>query len=267
MFNLRTIFLLFVLLIFVFSCRTKKQISEKATITKDLKFNKLIDSIKFYSPKYSTLTYRYDVSTSINQNQQNFNGILRIQKDSLIWMNALAMGFEGARIQFSRDSIKILNRLKSNYIISNFNYLEEKFNVDLNYLQIQSILCNSLFEYSTKLDNRNFEVLFENGNYILKTNPNTLDNDGIGQNITISPINYRPIFQQITNTALNQELTIEYTNFANFNSLLFPQKIILKISANGNTVLVNLDLSKVERDTKLQFPFKIPENYQVMRIN
>ena len=71
----------------------------------------------------------YDVKAKAN---------IRIKKDSAIWISFSAIGIQGARCMISQDSITIMNMVKKEYYVFNYDSLSKQFNFEVNYDAIQS---------------------------------------------------------------------------------------------------------------------------------
>ncbi len=63
--------------------------------------------------------------------------------DSIIGISLRLLGIEGARILITPDSIKLLDRINQKYIAKDFSYIQAEFDIDADFLTIQSLLAGN----------------------------------------------------------------------------------------------------------------------------
>ena len=79
----------------------------------------------------------------------------------------------------------------------------------------------------------------------------------------INPVNYRVIYEKYQNLFYNKMLSIEYKDFEKMNNNLLAESINLNIKSETQIKLL-ISFSKVQINKKLNFPFNIPESYEVI---
>ncbi|HOU97414.1 MAG TPA: DUF4292 domain-containing protein [Bacteroidales bacterium] len=277
--------------LFVLACKTNKNVvSTKPTNypkVKNYGIGKLIDSITTNYISYDTLSVKFKLKVDLSDESHNIDGVFRIKKDSLIWISLMApLGIEAARVMFTQDSIYFMNKLKKEYFIKPYSLFENNYHVELTFNDIQAILSNQLFLFSETDEDSNLEMnpnsnereyikktFFRDKdsiNYILKTHRkhkikrsirrNT--KDMIVENIKIIPQTFKINHIEIVDYIENRKLDIEYQQFENINSKLFPKSLQFVIQDSLKTFQVQLEFSKVTINGESNLSFNIPNSYK-----
>lgn len=285
------IFVFFIISQFVFACKTNKNvvITKPATLpkVKNYGIGKLIDSITSNYISYDTLSVKFKLKVDLSDESHNIDGVFRIKKDSLIWISLMApLGIEAARVMLTQDSIYFMNKLKKEYFIKPYSLFENNYHVELTFNDIQAILTNQLFLFSETDEESNLEMnpnsnereyikktFFrdkDSVNYILKTHRkhkikrsirrNT--KDLIVEDIKIMPLTFKINSVEIVDYIEHRKLNIEYQQFENINTKLFPRSLQFVVKDSLKTFQVQLDYSKVTINGESNFTFNIPNSYK-----
>ena len=112
---------IFVVVIF-FACSATKElkVKKKVRLISDSKlYNNIIDSSLNYSAIYFK---KFSVSVDNNGKKNSYKGVMKIQRDSAIWISMTApLGIEVARILITQDSVKFIDRYHKEYFKGDFN--------------------------------------------------------------------------------------------------------------------------------------------------
>jgi hypothetical protein len=182
---------------------------------------------------------------------------IRIKKDSLIWMNFAAVGISGGRCLISRDSVTLLNILKKEYYVFSYEDLSEKFNYQMDFDVIQSVILGNMPKKITADDkvtkSENFyDVVLPNDPYLLKCKVNT-------KTMKLESVD-------ISQEESDNNAQINYDNFQLVNDHAFAYNAMVNLTymvKDGpvNTV-IKVDYSKAQIEDKvLKFPFNVPKKY------
>ena len=123
-----SVFMLLILL--QVSCRPTYELGQIRAhgISDNKLYNHVVDS----SLQYKTLfVKRFSAHCEVNGKGQSLKGSIKILKDSIIMIqiNAPTGIIEVDRLYITPDSVKLIDRLKKKYILSNFSYLSKKLNM------------------------------------------------------------------------------------------------------------------------------------------
>lgn len=69
--------------------------------------------------------------------------LIRMKKDSAIWVVGKKFGIEGIRALITPDSVYILNRLNKTYQIEGISFLQKQFSLPLDFYDLQNILLGN----------------------------------------------------------------------------------------------------------------------------
>lgn len=181
----------------------------------------------------------------------------RIKKDSLIWMNFTAVGISGGRCLISRDSVTLLNILKKEYYVFSYEDLSEKFNYQMDFDVIQSVILGNmpkkitLDDKVTKMENF-YDVVLPNDPYVLacKVNTKTMKLESV----------------DISQDSSENNAQINYSNFQLVNDHAFAYNALVnltyKVKDDNINTTIKVDYIKVQIEEKeLKFPFNVPKKY------
>ncbi len=182
---------------------------------------------------------------------------VRIKKDSAIWIAFSAVGIQGARCMISQDSITIMNMVKKEYYVFNYDSLSKQFNFDVNYKAIQAVALGNLIVANGRNDQTE-----KNGDfYILKQQSGNVEIENYVSTKTMKVERVEMLESSSQNTA-----EIKYYDFQMVQNHAFPYSGIISLfyKANKGTLntLIEFEYSKAEiEDKTLKFPFNIPKKY------
>jgi hypothetical protein len=287
---IKIIFLAVVLSAAFIACKSTYQVrSEKVKKVSDRRIIRNV--IKNYL-NYNTLSFRFNGEFSDSGKTTSFNGTIRINKDSIIWVSlSVVLGIELARIQITKDSIYFMNKLKDEYFIRDIGYISNAFQVDMDYEILQSIITNQIFLYAEEDETANVRRVEEvddepdpgvyrktfiadtdSNLYVLKTYRKRKLKKHIKRNrpeIILQTYHVAPEIYKITNVNINdlsekRELDISYSKFSPIDSVMTPYNLMINIKDKEKSVSLNLEYSKINLNTDISFPFNIPEKFKLI---
>lgn len=226
------------------------------TETDDAKVNVNVETVDF---KY--LTARSKVSfKSKDQDIDNANVNIRMLKDSVLWLSIVAGPIEVVRGLITRDSIQIVDRYHKEYYLYDFNTLSQKFNFQLNFELIQSILIGNM--PIPKKENQRFKK--EKDYFMLRQQEGKIMLENY-----IGEQNHRLKKLLVTEQPTKNSLTLDYDDFTQLNNYLFPYTSLIQLdyqSQKDNQLyqtVFRIKHQKVELNEKpVSFPFSIPQKYE-----
>ncbi|PID89253.1 MAG: hypothetical protein CSB01_02970 [Bacteroidia bacterium] len=147
---------------------TSCAVSQGEMITRKQKRVKRMSDAKLYKKivenylDFNNINFKkVSITYEENGKKQEFRGSARILKDSIIWLSLSKLGIEGVRIKLTPDSVALIDRLHRKYLFTDYLYLNEKLNLELNFDIIQSFLTNQLFNYRTLFEDTAFHRNFK----------------------------------------------------------------------------------------------------------
>lgn len=193
-------------------------------------------------------------------NDAGFHLQLRIVKDSAIWVRISKIGVEGFRAIITKDSVRILDKMKDIYYASKFDTLEKVLNFRLDFQMLQAVLLANMpiAEYDSS------KVQLERS---LMKIPQEKDGIAITNFLNKSTEKLHELF--LLDKRTNNTLNLFYQDFKVIDGNPFAEKNTAIISFwNKNTrrmekseIEINYNNVKFLRGS-VDLPFTIPRNYK-----
>ena len=272
--------------------------------TENMRPNKLYKNLQSSKLDYEYLTMKFSAEMFYGDESDEFSGMIRMQKDSAIWISLRSYNIEGARVLFTRDSVKFINRLDKSYYVGDFEFLKNRFDIDLDYNIIQSIITNSFFFYPEPEDTTKAVGKYKlcsdsclycmssisqrkyNKYYINERKQNKWErklekeledsvsgglylepNEFVFQIVKVVPDLYRVQEMYLENYIQQQSLSISYGKQYLVEKQHFPHKIDIDLYTPKFETRLVIDVESVTMDIEsMSFPFKISSKYKEIRI-
>ncbi len=248
------------LLIFSSSCK-RKNISTSAVQEDTTGFSEL-NNFHVNEIDFTYLHFRSKVEFSSGKDAENFTVNGRVKKDSVIWLSITpGLGIEAVRCLILKDSIKIIDRIHNKLYTYGFSYINETFNTNIDFNNLQALLLGNLAfkkEVKDKLVKQD-----DLGIYLLRQNRGNLKIDNY-----VPSSNFKIETMEILNVDNNSTLSLKYSDFIPLDSFMIANhiKTVIKFvnekGTESNTV-IDIQHHKVELGTKpLNFPFNVPKRFE-----
>jgi hypothetical protein len=237
--------------------RSKKDsvaINNPTTEPEEIKVN--IENVDFqYLTAKSKISFK-----SKDQDIDNANVSMRMRKDSVLWLQIVVGPIEVMRGLITQDSIQIIDRYNKAYYQYDFATLSQKFNFQLNFDLIQSILIGNM--PIPKKSGERFRK--ENDYFMLRQ-----EEGKIAVENYIGEQNHRLKKLLVTEQPSKNSLTLDYEDFTQLNNYLFPYTSLIQLDYLSKQdqqryqTVFRIKHQKVELSEKrLTFPFSIPAKYE-----
>jgi hypothetical protein len=256
------------MMFFLGACKTTRKIIRKPIKEQGAIY--LFDKLSVNELKFDYLNAKFSLHLRENKKKTSFRGQIRIKKDSLIWVSfSPLLGIEAARLLITNDSVKFINRLKKTYFCGDYTYLNECFNTNIDFNVLQGLIIGNDFNH---YENEKFRASIDDGLYRLSTaarhklkkyvrKTEAIPNAFI-QNIWLCPYDFKIIQHTIKEIKKeNKKLQVNYYDFTEINSQLFPKSLKFNLQAENKIEMV-IDYSKITVNKKINLPFKIPRKYK-----
>ncbi|WP_075603841.1 DUF4292 domain-containing protein [Saccharicrinis aurantiacus] len=264
------------ILVFITSCKTTRTLNEGtvSNITDSKLRNSILENQLDFKKLYSK---KLNISFNDGKTKKSFKGSYVIQKDSAIIVSIMAvMGIEVVRAQFLPNSIIILDKHNKKVFHTEYDFFANKYNLDINFDILQSILANMAFTYPPS-DEPISDVLkrykhgIRNNQYtfgvIKERRFNRLvkrqNSDLLIHDMLILPELYRISNHFIKDFSSNRTTEITYSEFTKFNNLVFPKLINVDVIDGINHFKLSLTTNNLEVNDGGSLHFKIPSSYEV----
>ena len=224
----------------------------------------IADSLNINSLSFKTFTASFSGNYESEDQNLPLKGVIRIKNDQFIWISLRpVLSIEIGRLLFTGDSIKYLDRMKNEYFAESYSYIHKNFGFEMNYNIIESAITNKFFAYppgntvksyflikneSVKANTLNATVIFSNIN--------------LSHSIIFSDKNYYITENKLKLLDKNRKATFIYSKFTDIYGTKFPHNVLIKISDNSKTSLINIKYTSIIKNKEFDLNFKIPKNYK-----
>ncbi len=245
--------------LFIFSaCKHHKQIQRAKADEKPIIVPaslSLFDSLVIHGFNYRTMSAKIKTDFKINDGSEiNLAITMRAVHDSAIWMSASpALGIEAARILFTRDSIKIMDKIHGEYAKESYAFLKRFSEADITFDMLQNMLTgNAAFL------NRGIKTDSVTTSYQAHCNQSTMLEE-----LTASRI-FRVMSNIITDNINKDKINITYGDFQFVEFEYLPFDISIEALSKGKKATILLNYSNVSVNLPVEIKFNIPSSYTKM---
>jgi hypothetical protein len=215
----------------------------------------IVDSINKRRIDFTTFSAKIKVDYEGKEGSDQATAYVRIQKDSIIWLSLTgALGIEGYRLIISKDSFRLMNKLKKKIQYRSIAYLQEITEVPFDFHSLQDVIIgNPVFIDSNIVSYRNTE----NGLLVLMIG-NVFKNL-----LTIENDDYRIMHSKLddVNTLRNRTCDITYDAYEKKDDFYFSTKRRISV-AEKSKLDINIEFKQYNFNKPQDYPFNIPKNYK-----
>lgn len=235
--------------ILVIGCKTIKQTVKQEVATE--KVSELIQKVQEQQPKFNTANVnKMNLSLNIDGRTFNVAASCKIRTDSAMHISIMpAFGFELFKIEITPDSILTFDKINRRLYAIDFKYIENKFGLNISFADLQSVIFNQFFNIcNTQINVKDFTL--ESGD----KNLHTLANECKAiQQMTDINSQYRIERIQLLPKSSDYKMIVDYSDFANFDMLSFPQKIKIEAKNLKHNLNCDFNISKATFNNKVVF--------------
>lgn len=251
------------------SCSSKKKLLKGADLkaenelvikdnTREAKKNSL-RNLFLTNLNYSTFSGKAKMRLDLGKDNFDVTSNIRIEKDKRIWISISAtLGIEVARVLITPDSVQILNKFQSEYMVKPFDYLYRFASPDLTFGNLQDLLLANLsVNLLSDIDQVNF-----------KQDSTSVQLDGkLNQLDFLYKLNNnnRPFQFRLAQLSKKQLLEANYGGYAMASGQEFPMLLKMIISDGRQEIKTEINFNKVTFNEPVEMPFSVSSRYKVIR--
>lgn len=245
---------LFIFLVLISGCKTAQKGASfrntsvlETTIVKE----KHLENFSQFNTLESRMKVRYEDKNQL----QSLTVTLRMQKDSVIWMNATVLGIPMARVLITPGRVSYYEKLNKTYFDGDFALLSKLLGADLDFYQFQSLLLGeSVFDLKTN----KFDSDIRKGLYRLQSDTVS---DLFQAVLLIRPDNFKLAEQQVLQPKEGRFFRAQYLSYQTVSGQIFPQIMTWTALDNQDKTTIDIEWKELETNLVLNLPFKIPSDY------
>jgi hypothetical protein len=250
------------LLLALAGCKTTRQAASTATgAAKEA--GEFFLSVGKQAFQYQTLEARMRVDINLPDKELSSRVDIKMVKDSAFQLSVLPfLGVEMFRIEFSTDSVKLIDRMNKCYAIDSYDALKGRFPVDFNFYNLQALFTNRIFvpgereitprqygRFSLKQEGAATEAQIKDAMKLLYAF--RADSDE------------KLLSTRVTDPSERYTLQWLYTDFRQTDAQTFPMQMEARATDEGKTAgEIKLFFSRMQRNAPIALSFPIPEKYK-----
>lgn len=255
--------------LFLIGCKSSKNISSQPLVTNIGEVSKLPDTVQVKDLNCELLVGKYEdksfkksqVSTVkvdskifVNVGGQSYNLSLnfRILRGNKIWVNANYAGITVAKMLVEPNRIQYYNKIDHTFFDGTFALLHQMLGTAIDYQSLESLLVGDLVFDVKKWQHLTGTGISENVIY----DPFS---EGYHKEVDIYKDIYKIKYQKIEEKFGASLLAVNYKSYEPINNILYPKEIQINGKNKGKESLFAIQNEKIEFNSELTFPFKIPE--------
>ena len=244
---------IFFVLFFITSCGVKKNVVKEL---ESININDIVSQINSNKINSNWLYVKGKIKMISNNDKVTLGVSMKIRQDSLIWLSISApiIG-EINRVMLTPDSLYVINRPNSTWLIKPIKQLKNQFGVSLSYSDIQAFLTNNIRIPTEQIKNENRVSPFYPITSVVNNN-DLLIKDNIDSVSYLINTDYKFINEININYSQKQKLTIKYSDYSDG----YPKR--LNVFTSKPELNVELLYNKVEEREIDKVSFKIPQRYE-----
>jgi hypothetical protein len=208
---------------------------------------------------WNSFNGKADMHFENKDQNQDFNGNLRLRKDKDIWASVIALGIaEVARAYITPDSLKAIVRIgKKAYALS---YKE---GLELIQAQVEFPVLQNLFIGNPLISNVPVKKWDQKDSVVIITQMK----DDFTQELTYNKRTGTLTDLQLSSAQRNFKCNIRYEKYGPItNQQPFAFNRYIVINNKGEEVKLNMEFNKAELDVPVETSFSIPDSYERMSI-
>ena len=252
-------------LVFLFSCHSQRTMPvEEKTTDLDTE-SSIISILEQRTHRFRTMKVRkFDLGFYVNGVSERIKGNMAMYRDSLIAVSVIpALGYEALRILCTQDSVIIINRPERVYYAASFEFYRSKYNIPLEFKDLQAILANEVFYYKSGYNDRIYEKQLNTRNENILF---LVDAFREGRRITNQGIEINSQGRKLENVFVidydtKMRLNVDYEDFNENSDVLFPKRIRMDIVESNNTVKLDIYYGQIIFNDSLNIEFNAPSQY------
>jgi hypothetical protein len=268
---MQKIILVVALFVLATSCRStrkigtaiaKKDTVQVVEVTPDAKADSMfyirnvIQRVKQNHIDFKTFNAKLNIDyKDATDKNYNVNAVLRMYKDSAIWISANAiLGIEAIRVIITKDSVKILDKLNKTYTARSLDYLKDVTDLPLTLATLQDLVIgNPVF-----LDSNVVSYIKANNSISLLSVGEWFKNL-----LTVSEADIMLQKTKLDDLDISHNRTADliYTDYENKKGVPFSTKRRIAISASKR-LDVKMEFKQYDFNNEVSFPFSIPRNFK-----
>ena len=203
-----------------------------------------------------TVEAKLKVTYTTRKHKKRLSVKLRIEKDTIIWLNATYAGLLVARAKITPTKMSYYEKLSRTYFEGDFSVMRKFLGTEVNFSQLQNLLLGqAIFDLKQQ---KYKSIINENAYLLLPKKQDELFNIFFW----INPTHFKLDKQELISRKKNQLLQVRYKNYALIDGERFPKRIEIRAKENSKSTHVIIEYRNIIFNKKLNTPYRVPRGYK-----
>ena len=270
--NSKSILVFFGIAWFLFSCSAKREAIKTKNHPERHSSRFLLKELHQNEFQFTQMNMKAAITVKDSGKRSSFHANLRVKKDSAIWISIEPMfGIELARVLITKDTVLFIDRIHRHYFAGNFDFINNKFNIDIDYNTFQSILMGNSIPFD---ENEKVRSAIDSDAYYLSTIKRRKYRKVVEKDkdkrirreaqeiqiLWLAMHTYKIKKLMLSDFNAHQSMTINYGDYQKVDDQLFPSQLNVNIKAD-KSLDIKIDYTKLVRNKPKHMVFNIPEKY------
>lgn len=244
------------------SCKRKRQIQRPGAdstlvVPTENKLNFLLENMKAQLFDFDGISAKIKSEyTAQDGDNMSLTINMRAKKNQFIWFSiSPGLGLEAARVLFTPDTIKVMDRLNKKYLITDYSFITRFTAAPISFSMLQNVLTgNPAF-----VDSSNVQIISDTlpSFTFMRTGINNLDH------FMLVNRKYKNEKSELIEKARSQKVIISYGDYQLIDTTWFPFDADIEMIGD-KTVRMQLRYNNIVRQNDVEPSFNIPANYTQM---
>lgn len=248
----KTIILL--ILISIFSCKTKKVIRESHA-KNDISSENIIENHYKNKTNFSTLYIKSAVHYEDEKQSQNVSAEIRIKKNEIISISIRFLGITMAKALITPSKVQYYEKIGGKFFEGNYEVLSQFLGTDLDFNKIQNLFIGNALD---DLNKEKYSNSIEDKLYKLQNS----ENSKTRKTFYFDSESFHITKQQISQPEQSRSLQIVYPEYKPYQEMNLPTSILIDALQEKGRTSIKIDFNSATFNEEINFPYSVPEGYE-----
>lgn len=230
-------------------CRSSRLPAEKSPATTTVSDLEHVERVIAQVPQTECVNAKMHFSLQLGSKDFSIGGNLRMKKDDVIQLSLVGFGIiEGGRIEFTRDSVLLVDRIHHQYVSVAYRDVHFLREAQVDFYTLQSLFWNELvlpgLPHVTQAEASDFEVTHEKENTVLAARRT---NRRLAYRFVTSLVTGL-LEQTVISSASGSALKWSYGDFVDLAGAKFPSLQKVELSGMHVPAVMTISLNRIATD-------------------
>lgn len=226
----------------------------------DAEVAKVISGHYADAKNFRTLAIKASAKYRDENQSQNINADIRIEKDKQIFVSIRFLGITMAKALITPEEVKYYEKINGTYFEGNYEALSRWLGTTLDYQKVQNLLLGYALD---NLQNGKYKSSVEDNLVKLSDNSNA----SALKAFYFESQNYLIKREEVRQPAHNRSLEVNYAGFKKYEQAYLPTKILLEALQPKGKTNITIEYNSAAFNENLQFPYSVPEGFERVTID